>query len=100
MLDRPANPHIGFGHGVHYCVGAHLARLELRVAIERVLARLPGLRPAVPEHELRWKQDAMVNGLQALPDAWCAGARTTTRTTGTDHDRREGRGDWHADAKP
>lgn len=70
VLDRPANPHIGFGHGVHYCIGAHLARLELRVAIERVLARLPGLRPAVPEHELRWKQDAMVNGLQALPVAW------------------------------
>lgn len=69
-LDRPVNPHIGFGHGVHYCVGAHLARLELQVAIERVLARLPGLRPAVPEGELRWKEDAMVNGLQALPVAW------------------------------
>ncbi|MFF9775842.1 cytochrome P450 [Streptomyces sp. NPDC013978] len=70
VLDRPANPHIGFGHGVHYCVGAHLARLELQVAIERVLARLPGLRPAVPEHALRWKEDAMVNGLQSLPVAW------------------------------
>lgn len=70
VLDRPVNPHIGFGHGVHYCVGAHLARLELQVAIERVLARLPGLRPAVPEHELRWKEDAMVNGLQALPVTW------------------------------
>ncbi|GGZ03679.1 cytochrome P450 [Streptomyces poonensis] len=69
-LDRPGNPHIGFGHGVHYCIGAHLARLELQVAIERVSARLPGLRPAVPEHELRWKEDAMVNGLQALPITW------------------------------
>ncbi|MEV6971949.1 cytochrome P450 [Kitasatospora sp. NPDC093806] len=69
-LDRPVNPHIGFGHGVHYCIGAHLARLELQVAIERVLTRLPGLRLAVPEPELRWKQDAMVNGLQALPIAW------------------------------
>ncbi len=70
VLDRPANPHIGFGHGVHYCIGAHLARLELQVAIERVLTRLPGLRLAVPERELRWKEDAMVNGLQALPIAW------------------------------
>lgn len=69
-LDRPVNPHIGFGHGVHYCVGAHLARLELQVGIERVLARLPGLRLAVPERELRWKEDAMVNGLQALPVVW------------------------------
>jgi cytochrome P450 len=70
VMDRDANPHIGFGHGVHYCLGAHLARLELQVAIERVLHRLPGLRLAVPESELSWKQDAMVNGLQALPVAW------------------------------
>ncbi|MFJ9946696.1 cytochrome P450 [Kitasatospora sp. NPDC091207] len=70
VLDRQANPHIGFGHGVHYCIGAHLARLELQVAIETVLDRLPGLRLAVPEDELRWKADAMVNGLQALPIAW------------------------------
>ncbi|WP_327678422.1 cytochrome P450 [Kitasatospora sp. NBC_00458] len=70
VLDRQGNPHIGFGHGVHYCIGAHLARLELQVAIERVLGRLPGLRLAVPERELRWKEDAMVNGLQALPVAW------------------------------
>ncbi|MEV7776903.1 cytochrome P450 [Kitasatospora sp. NPDC088351] len=70
VLDRPGNPHIGFGHGVHYCIGAHLARLELQVAIETVLRRLPGLRLAVPEDELRWKADAMVNGLQALPVAW------------------------------
>ncbi|MFB6888365.1 cytochrome P450 [Kitasatospora sp. NPDC056327] len=70
VLDRPANPHLGFGHGVHYCIGAHLARLELQVAVERVLTRLPGLRPAVPPHELRWKEDAMVNGLQALPVTW------------------------------
>ncbi|MEU3062674.1 cytochrome P450 [Streptomyces subrutilus] len=70
VLDRPANPHIGFGHGVHYCIGAHLARLELQVAIETVLRRMPGLRLAVPEDELCWKKDAMVNGLQALPVAW------------------------------
>ncbi|MFJ3790621.1 cytochrome P450 [Kitasatospora sp. NPDC090091] len=70
VLDRPGNPHIGFGHGVHYCIGAHLARLELQVAIETVLDRLPGLRLAVPESRLRWKEDAMVNGLQALPVAW------------------------------
>ncbi|WP_346766389.1 cytochrome P450 [Streptomyces sp. CB01881] len=70
VLDRPGNPHVGFGHGVHYCIGAHLARLELQVAIGTVLDRLPGLRPAVPEDELNWKADAMVNGLQALPVAW------------------------------
>ncbi|MFD7454200.1 cytochrome P450 [Kitasatospora sp. NPDC059827] len=70
VLDRPVNPHIGFGHGLHYCIGAHLARLELQVAIETVLHRMPGIRLAAPEDELPWKTDAMVNGLQALPVAW------------------------------
>lgn len=70
VLDRPANPHVGFGHGVHYCVGAHLARLELQVALESVLHRMPGLRFAVPEDELSWKTDAMIIGLNALPVSW------------------------------
>lgn len=70
VLDRPANPHVGFGHGVHYCVGAHLARLELQVALESVLRRMPGLRFAVPEDELSWKTDAMIIGLNALPVSW------------------------------
>jgi cytochrome P450 len=70
VLDRQINPHVGFGHGVHYCVGAHLARLELQVALESVLDRMPGLRFAVPEAELSWKTDAMVIGLNALPVSW------------------------------
>ncbi|MFJ4923686.1 cytochrome P450 [Streptomyces sp. NPDC088725] len=70
VLDRPANPHVGFGHGVHYCIGAHLARLELQVALESVLRRMPGLRLAVPEDELSWKTDAMIIGLNALPVGW------------------------------
>ncbi|MBT2396397.1 cytochrome P450 [Streptomyces sp. ISL-100] len=70
VLDRPVNPHVGFGHGVHYCIGAHLARLELQVALERVLHRMPGLRFAVPEDELSWKTDAMIIGLNALPVSW------------------------------
>jgi cytochrome P450 len=41
---RPAKPHIGFGHGVHVCLGMHLARLEMRVALELLFDRLPGLR--------------------------------------------------------
>jgi cytochrome P450 len=43
-IRRPAKPHIGFGHGVHVCLGMHLARLEMRVALERLLDRLPNLR--------------------------------------------------------
>jgi cytochrome P450 len=41
---RPAKPHIGFGHGVHVCLGMHLARLEMSVALNRLFDRLPGLR--------------------------------------------------------
>ncbi|MGW0769983.1 cytochrome P450 [Streptomyces sp. NPDC002676] len=70
LLDRAGIPHIGFGHGAHYCVGAHLARLELQVALEAVLRRLPGLRLAVPVNELRWKTGNMVNGLHELPVAF------------------------------
>jgi len=43
-IHRPAKPHIGFGYGVHVCLGMHLARLEMRVALERLFDRLPGLR--------------------------------------------------------
>ncbi|MFF4357590.1 cytochrome P450 [Streptomyces sp. NPDC001604] len=43
-IRRSPNPHLAFGRGVHACIGAQLARLEMRVAIERILERLPGLR--------------------------------------------------------
>jgi cytochrome P450 len=43
-IFRPAKPHIGFGYGVHVCLGTHLARLEMRVALELLFDRLPHLR--------------------------------------------------------
>ncbi len=61
VLDRAVNPHLSFGHGPHYCIGAHLARVELQVALEVLLEDMPGLRLAVPEEELRWKTGTMVN---------------------------------------
>lgn len=70
VLDRAVNPHLSFGHGPHYCIGAHLARVELQVALEVLLEDLPGLRLAVPEEELRWKTGTMVNGLHELPVTW------------------------------
>ncbi|WP_433687856.1 cytochrome P450 [Micromonospora carbonacea] len=69
-LGREVNPHLGFGHGVHHCVGAQLARMELQVVLDTLLDRTPQLRLAVPEPELTWKSGLLVRGLTAMPVAW------------------------------
>lgn len=64
MFDvaRKPNPHLGFGHGVHYCLGASLARLELRVLFEELLARF-----AVAEVEsVEWTRSNRHTGLRHL----------------------------------
>lgn len=65
-VTRRENTHLAFGHGVHYCLGAPLARLEGEIAIGTVLRRLPNLALAVPYDELRW-QVANLRGPKALP---------------------------------
>ncbi|MEN3358385.1 MAG: hypothetical protein V7637_2367 [Mycobacteriales bacterium] len=69
-LTRPDNPHLAFGHGIHHCLGAPLARIELQVALTALTHELPGLRLAVPEAELPWKTGLLVRGPQALPVTW------------------------------
>jgi cytochrome P450 RapN len=69
-FHRENNPHIAFGHGVHHCLGAQLARLELQVAVGSVLRRFPGLWFAVPVEEVPFKEGRLIRGLQALPVAW------------------------------
>ncbi|SCL56960.1 Cytochrome P450 [Micromonospora citrea] len=69
-LTRQANPHLGFGHGVHHCIGAQLARMELQVVLETLIDRTPGLRLAVDEAELTWKSGLLVRGLVAMPVSW------------------------------
>lgn len=59
--------HLSFGHGAHFCIGAQLARMEVKAAIGAVLDRLPGLRLAVDESELRWWPSMIMHGLFALP---------------------------------
>jgi cytochrome P450 len=66
-LSRDASGHLAFGHGIHYCLGAPLARLEGEVAIGSLLARCPGLALAVPPSELRWRHSSLIHGLESLP---------------------------------
>ena len=68
-IGRGDGPNLGFGHGIHYCLGAPLARLEARVAFEELLGRHPGLRLAVDRDALAWAHgDGLVlRGLVSLP---------------------------------
>ncbi|MFE0025185.1 cytochrome P450 [Amycolatopsis sp. NPDC059021] len=68
-VTRPAGGHVAFGHGIHYCVGAPLARLEAEIAIGRLLERFPGLRLAAEPETLRWRESNLVHGLESLPVA-------------------------------
>jgi cytochrome P450 len=70
VTRRPASMHLGFGAGIHHCLGAQLARINLEEALRGALQRLPGLRLAAPLESLRFRQSAFVNGLHELPVAW------------------------------
>ncbi|HZG07297.1 MAG TPA: cytochrome P450 [Streptomyces sp.] len=66
-LTRRDNQHLGYGHGIHYCLGAPLARLEGRTALATLFGRLPDLRLAVEPSELRWRGGLIMRGLRELP---------------------------------
>ncbi|MEU3191763.1 cytochrome P450 [Streptomyces sp. NPDC006992] len=63
----PGPEHLAFGHGVHFCLGAPLARLEGITALEKFFARFPDARLGVPEEELRPVPSLISNGHQTLP---------------------------------
>ncbi len=66
-LARDPNPHLAFGLGPHYCLGAPLARLEARIALWTLFRRYPALRLGVAPGELRWQEDHRQRGLLDLP---------------------------------
>ncbi|GAA2413205.1 cytochrome P450 family protein [Nonomuraea africana] len=66
-ITREAPAHTAFGHGLHYCVGAPLARTEARIALGMLLDRYPALRLAVPPGTLTRTASLLINGLDALP---------------------------------
>ncbi len=69
-ITREAHQHMGFGYGVHYCVGAPLARLEAKIAFNTILNRLPNIRLAVPPISLEYNETSVVRGLKKLPVRW------------------------------
>ncbi|MEV4433052.1 cytochrome P450 [Streptomyces sp. NPDC049555] len=66
-VGREGNQHLGFGHGVHHCLGAPLARVELQEALRALVLRLPGLHVA---GDVVWKTQMLVRGPRALPVGW------------------------------
>jgi hypothetical protein len=64
ILDRSPNQHLAFGHGMHFCLGAALARLELRVAVPRLVRRLPNLRVA---GDVEWKPNISDRAAARVP---------------------------------
>jgi cytochrome P450 len=67
-LDRSPNPHLAFGSGAHFCIGAPLARLELRVAMRALVRRIP--RDVRLADRPRYRQSFTIRGLTSLPVAW------------------------------
>jgi cytochrome P450 len=68
-IGRDPNPHLSFGYGVHYCIGAGLARVELQEVFAALPARFPSMRPAVPVGSLRIR-DTLTGGVSSLPVTW------------------------------
>jgi cytochrome P450 len=69
-ISRRPNPHLAFGHGAHHCLGAALARLELRIVFGTLLRRFPRLAIAAAPEDLRWRGGHVTIGLDELPVTW------------------------------
>lgn len=79
-LDRPRNAHLAFGEGIHKCAGMHLARLEIRIAIEEVLSRLPDFQPVEDVEPVAI--GGVARSLERLPVSFTPGPRSTNPATG------------------
>lgn len=66
-IRRDTGGHLAFGHGIHYCLGAQLARLEAEIAFTGLLTRFPKIELAVPVDELQWRPGMLIRGLERFP---------------------------------
>lgn len=84
-LDRAEAAHLSLGRGIHYCLGAGLARLEATIALGSLARRFPDLRLAVPEEELSWLPSYRTRSLRRLPVTYSAhGSPQPSNPTGSD----------------
>jgi cytochrome P450 family 142 subfamily A polypeptide 1 len=81
-IERTPNEHVAFGFGSHFCLGSSLARLELTVAFETLLDRLPDLRLA-PDVEPANRPANFVSGYESMPAEFTPGTRIVTARTST-----------------
>jgi cytochrome P450 len=79
-LDRRPNQHLAFGLGAHRCLGAELARIELRIAYTALMRRFPWMQLAVAADELRFRPTSIVYGLDSLPVHLDPSATPASRT--------------------
>ena len=71
-LARTPNPHLAFGQGIHYCLGAPLARLEAQIAFQTLLRRMPEIHLTVPPERVPWRRGHFLRGPERLPLSVCA----------------------------
>ncbi|WP_232667352.1 cytochrome P450 family protein [Pseudonocardia sp. TRM90224] len=69
-LTRSWTPHLAFGHGAHFCVGAPLARMETDIALRSILDRFPDIALVEPDRPLEWRPTHVFRGLERLPVTW------------------------------
>ena len=67
---RPATSHLAFGYGIHRCVGAELARIELRIAFPALARRFPTMRPAVGDGRAGFRNSSIVYSAETMPVVW------------------------------
>ena len=81
VLDRQANRHLGFGAGVHRCLGSNLARLEFHIGVEQVLSRLPDFAVA-PDADAAFHGNSVTRGYRQIPVVFSPGKRSTWAVAG------------------
>lgn len=81
-IEREPNHHLAFGFGTHFCLGASLARLELKEMFTKVLRRLPDIELAVPSDQLPWRNSNFITGVESMPVRFTPTERLGPTTAG------------------